>query len=489
MLFEGNQRIIRGIKLVEFIRWANELFKWQGGTPPNNGVLALPPIQRSAAWGPKQVVDLWDSILRGLPLGSFMLQSRTRGGLAHRIGTDARNETIAAKGWDLLDGQQRLRSMLLGIYGPNLDPNMIDKRCLWIDLDADPGVYLFKLHLTSVSQPFGYDQNGYKLSLAQRRAARERFEPEGHEIWSAGRRAYNHELFGGFIVRKPSLVVRAEQTPMPPSTYPGYPNACWPPVPAGVELDRVTAPTARGRTIIPLHVLLHAWIENPHDAAIAVHLPAGHVGMPALREALTRFSEAEIPLINASSVKGQSLPLLYDRIGAGGTPLSNEERLFALYKYHQPAFHNIVRDICEKCGRVMVPSKIAAGAIRVANALAHQRRDEADLNKARADVGNSIPDINQFAKVVGQDAADQTGVNLKPAWTSCLLFAAGVSCALDLFPARSSDCLRHSAMIRSATRWVCRKPFCGAFRLTSFTCFCFGFFSNRKIPLRLITTS
>jgi hypothetical protein len=114
LMFEGDQRV-KGVKLVEFIRWARESFEWKDGhPPPTNGVLALPPIQRNAAWGPRQVVDVWDSVLRGLPLGTFMLQLRKPGQWGLRMGADARKESLPP-GWDLLDGQQRLRSLLLGV--------------------------------------------------------------------------------------------------------------------------------------------------------------------------------------------------------------------------------------------------------------------------------------------------------------------------------------------------------------------------------------
>ena len=33
----------------------------------------LPALQRGSVWGPAQVETLWDSIMRGVPIGSFML--------------------------------------------------------------------------------------------------------------------------------------------------------------------------------------------------------------------------------------------------------------------------------------------------------------------------------------------------------------------------------------------------------------------------------
>ena len=38
-----------------------------------NSEIEIPPLQRGLVWKPKQVELLWDSILRGFPIGSFML--------------------------------------------------------------------------------------------------------------------------------------------------------------------------------------------------------------------------------------------------------------------------------------------------------------------------------------------------------------------------------------------------------------------------------
>lgn len=222
----SSKATIEGTNLSAFLFWAHNSFEWEKGDPPDQGVLALPPIQRNAAWNPRQVVDVWDSVFRGLPLGAFMLQCRPGGQLARA--PNANNELLPA-GWDLLDGQQRVRSLLLGLYGP--DPSR-DKRCLWINLDQPPDRYLFDLHLTSGSQPFGYDANGYKPPASVRETARNRFEPppvrgdEESAMWEikvGDRRAYNHELFGGFIVGEPRLRLAsgAKSLPMPPETYPG----------------------------------------------------------------------------------------------------------------------------------------------------------------------------------------------------------------------------------------------------------------------------
>ena len=48
-----------------------EIANWQLNT--NESLVQLPSVQRGFVWKPKQIEDLWDSILRGYPIGSFML--------------------------------------------------------------------------------------------------------------------------------------------------------------------------------------------------------------------------------------------------------------------------------------------------------------------------------------------------------------------------------------------------------------------------------
>ena len=167
---------------------------------------------------------------------------------------------------------------------------------------------------------------------------------------------------------------------------------------------------------MPLHLLLQAWTQAaaPKDDALAQLVSPGHARFKDLCEALKHFDKAEIALVNASFVSTANLPVFYDRIGAGGTALSTEERLFSFYKAKRAAFHDIVCEIHEGNGRVMVSSKIAASAIRIANALAHEKRDQGkEPSDRRPGEGNrSLTDITQFAKALETNGMAKDGVNL-----------------------------------------------------------------------------
>ncbi len=410
MPFRDMHEQVTGINLLAFLRWAQASFEWRDGQrPPDCGVLALPPIQRNAAWNPRQVVDVWDSVFRGLPLGAFMLQERNEGQPGRRSGADACIDNFLPQGWDLLDGQQRVRSLLLGLYGPNLRRGRQDKRCIWLDLYGKSDRYLFELSVTSASQPFGYNEDGYKFAPATKAQARKRFEDEGEEIRNGDRQAYSHELFEGFMGDGPTLlrlVGDEHEAPVPPL---GYPKG-WPPLPARIDLGRL----ANARTIFPLHELLQVWVEaeSSKDEALLRFVGRTHPRFPDLVDALKHFEEAVIALVNASSVRGKSLPLLYDRIGAGGTRLSDEERLFSFYKSIRPRFHDVVRGIYEACGRMMAPSQIAASAIRIANAQAHYERDRDSGGAPRANEGNSLPNIATFAEALENTIAPGSRIRL-----------------------------------------------------------------------------
>jgi uncharacterized protein with ParB-like and HNH nuclease domain len=56
----------RGIRIVDLPGWLD----WSSGNQTKYKV-ALPMIQRGFVWKPNQIIELWDTLLRGMPIGSF----------------------------------------------------------------------------------------------------------------------------------------------------------------------------------------------------------------------------------------------------------------------------------------------------------------------------------------------------------------------------------------------------------------------------------
>lgn len=94
-----------------------------------NRVYFLPAIQRPYVWEPEQILALFDSLLKGYTISTFLfweVQSERRGdGDIYRFFEkfrkgDTHNELLEPDGRDVtlvLDGQQRLTSLLIGLRG------------------------------------------------------------------------------------------------------------------------------------------------------------------------------------------------------------------------------------------------------------------------------------------------------------------------------------------------------------------------------------
>ena len=334
-------------KLLDFVDWVagSKRVLVKQDDPGSMPIIALPPMQRSAVWRPKQVLDLWDSLLRGLPIGTFYLVSQPA--CLRDVVLPGTNKTAktTAEGFDLLDGQQRVRALLVGVLGP-----ADEKRCLWVDLGAKTAGQTPCLRLTSKAQPFGYNADtGDKLHLDQRRKARERIEPDpkDHPLQRAVgtadlRRAYDLELFEDEVTQDGTRI-----RPQPPLPY-NSSEGC----------------------VFELHNLLAAWrqcspcnVEAGVNALRSATSTASILDRPliVLHEAFCNVEKAQIALLKVepSNLRGgdQDLLALFERIGAAGTPLSRDELLYSIYKHHDPRIRDTVEAIHVQVGRVLPPVK------------------------------------------------------------------------------------------------------------------------------------
>lgn len=290
-----------------------EISEWQLSSENND--VALPPLQRNFVWKPRQMETVWDSILRGYPLGSFLLSENEQNTLF------------------LMDGQQRSTSIALGYHNPWTNEkthfwSVKDMPVIWVDLkswrsDRNPTDQLYSVRVLTSSHPWGYQQkeNGKTLSLKDRKTA-----------WN---------LFQSFEENKDKTYVHFEKT----SVFP------W-----DAELP------------VPLPFLLEAFHSEPNEKWYeqlisrcdellhSEHITTKHLQDDYITE-LTNFLsssenreafdyaqrnvlEAKIPGIiveneviqsNEDSYDGQN-PTLFVRLNSAGTTLNGEELIYSIYK-------------------------------------------------------------------------------------------------------------------------------------------------------------
>lgn len=133
----------KGMRFYRLNEWCEKL---------DNKTIEIPKIQRGFVWKPEQIAGLWDSLLRGFPIGSFMIQPKED------------NSNLV----ELLDGQQRGRSIAGGVKYKRENGFRV-----WIANKSNKSnsEFTFDIKVTTDKHPFGFDNKFKKLSVSQRSKA------------------------------------------------------------------------------------------------------------------------------------------------------------------------------------------------------------------------------------------------------------------------------------------------------------------------------
>lgn len=304
------------IRIIPLADWLD----WSGG---NDGQIfvALPMIQRGSVWKPNQIIELWDSLLQGMPIGSLMLSEMEPGTPVRRLGRNSSESVPHGGGLGLVDGQQRTLAMLVAWQ---LHGDITMDRRIWVDFgDPPPAGQLLRLRVTTANQPFGFrrDEPSTKLSLDDRRKAKEQFES-------------THPKSG-------------ETSPVPTlaNTMP------WG---AKLPLDlkwligawrQHDDPEAWRETVLKMLQKTGTWHGVPDDL---------HRKVEILKNALARLFEMQVPAIRVDGrffkieeIQGDDPPLalLFKRIGTGGTKLSDADYVYSVIKHLRPETYDLVESL------------------------------------------------------------------------------------------------------------------------------------------------
>lgn len=318
--------MVRGMPLPEYLDWAAGM-----GDYPKK--LYLLPIQRSFVWKPLQIAQLWDSLLRGMPIGSLMVSKLAKHQKATNVGVNNREkmQEVPAAAIGLLDGQQRTLAMLLG-----WESELASDHCVWVDLgETGQAGYPVELRITTRTQPFGFQRHLHgKLSRHDRRQARigyDKHHKEHEELrdfelcehknarpWKAGKSA---SLC--FPIKELWTAFRADES----QGLAQYVTSRLPSQPAG-ELRSSESELLHSNLAI-----LHAAFQRLALIEVPLILVPEHISQPPA-DAVAAQADAPAPLT-----------LLFERIGRNGASLSAEDLLFSMIKQQWPEAHDLVEEL------------------------------------------------------------------------------------------------------------------------------------------------
>jgi len=369
-------------KLIEYVSWLSNPHN------PSLPLIELPPFQRGDVWKIAQIEQLWDSVLRGFPIGSFLLAPLKTGELAQ--GFDSRKqEPTARDGWFLLDGQQRSRALLLGFSS-----KISQTARLWIDMAPEAGAVAdraFLFRLCTERHPWGMEQSDpdRKVEDAARRDARKQLRENGTRV-----RLCND--FG--LSLRDTWPVRAML-----------------PVPITELLERVRNSQGNDAAIKWDDLLPSAKSKNfekhrNHDCEEQIIKAIRKFLIP--REVvLLKLNPDDDPKLDHPRNEGTSseerrdvpdaMETLFVRINSGGTRLEGDEMMYSLLKAKWRRAPTLVQGIVdhEKAGFLLQPTTIVLCAARLARA-----RLTNGSSKGEADVAK--PKVRQFRRWIAEKGED-----------------------------------------------------------------------------------
>lgn len=321
---------VYAVHIVDYLNWASHPDKYKE-------ILALPAIQRGFVWKPKQIQDLWDTLLRGMPVGSLLVQRFDQDKLARSINDEEQAiQSQSSAGWYLLDGQQRTLSMLLGFPG-----GVESAHKLWVDFSEDglSNHLKYQFRVTTEHQPFGYQPNGKRLSLNNRRKARAAYD--NNDKYLTNQKIFNQ--------------AKPWQSDKGKSQHIFLVSELW------KLMDDNKDKLGKWQDEI---------IKTANSTDDGITKRIQNFGNDLLLLKKQWIALIEVKIDNPPEVKitpdNDYLTLLFKRISIGGTRLNTEDLLFSMVKQAWPESHNLVNKLHKTVGVMMTPSAFVMTAYRLA---------------------------------------------------------------------------------------------------------------------------
>ena len=348
---------------------------------------SVPALQRGLVWSPQQVELLWDSILRGFPIGSLVVS-----GKLPEPGRDSNSDLEH----HLLDGQQRANAIALGFYDPFAGTEVQvrannSKSILWLDLAneliPDNSTREFLIRVTTLAHPWGYqaDDNASRLSAKDARDAVES-ENKGHEKPKD---------------KPSSLDLRPwrSKAPVPLAWLMNAigdkqngireEDAVWISVRNRLEQEAAKRRwpalalevLKKGHALAELNTIYLGLRRAAQTQLLVLKTPKDILLSKSRHEKFSRDQNAAI----------SSIEHLFNRLNRLGTPLDGEELAYSMIKAYWPDSATVIEKVAT---RRLPASRLVSLAVRAA--LTHR----GDAKLAR---GIGIPRLRAIAKAVSSD--------------------------------------------------------------------------------------
>lgn len=366
-----------GIQFAKEGIFAIQLSRWLDYCCRNNtdSDVVLPLIQRGSVWKPDQIIDLWDSLLRGMPVGSFMLNAIPKGTKV-RFAGQGHSIQLDRKAFGLLDGQQRTLAMLAG--WPLRNGQVLMDRRVWVDFADKPGKeHLLRLRVTTENHPFGFssEDGKTKLPLSERRKAIVAYlhlhgekENDTKSVQLINfRKAFPYSAGNSLPIDLVELIKNYSADDSVFSTW--------------LHKELVNIKNYRvvkhGDDNAPSVECIEVWsvMSDEQRAKVLERIRLIHSSLGHLLKDLY----VPLILIDMDSVQDKDRPadedpalaILFKRVGANGTALSNADYIFSVIKHHCPDAHDLVNALCARkenynLAALLAPSSLVTTMVRLA---------------------------------------------------------------------------------------------------------------------------
>lgn len=376
-----------------------QIASWQPGIQADSSTIiaSIPSLQRGAVWEPQQIEMLWDSIMRGFPIGSIVIAKKIdRQNDKAAITSDKNTDTERPESTHhILDGQQRCNAIAWGFVNP-WNESLSDDIVLWLDLKPGERLknstrqYLFRV--TTKAHPWGFranDEAGY-LTAGNIRTAMDDFTKLhcDKKIWP--------DQFHEKLISQSDINNKKVKRPTPKLAMPhdaGFP------VPVSLLLDCFNDDGthydwARLESLPMMSVItkkLGAALQL--DKSEKEHFESG---LKMVRQAC--LVALQVPDL----IKGiDDIEQIFQRLNRQGTPLDNEELAYSVIKAYWSAIEGIISKLPSNL-RHSTEARLVSLGVRVAltepnaNKLMLERSVEQIRNIFKNNSTNEMKLIEEF---------------------------------------------------------------------------------------------